>query len=136
MTMFMVPSLQCHSCKRGAAEHHVFNCVSCDKVIHLSEKCSGLWKIAIKEIGANLLFFVTVVATNRIDIVIKSITNQTSSQKIKAEFDDVKMAVEDLRESADTIPVKTNKGGERKDKLPHLTSTVKDLKKTNVCASC
>ena len=76
------------------------------------------------------------VATNRKDIVIKSIANQTSSQEIKAEFDDVKMAVEALRESADTIPVKTKKGGERKDELHHLTSTVKDLKKTNVCASC
>ena len=84
------------------------------------------------QIGANLLSFCNhCVATNRKDILTKSIANRTSSQDIKAEFNDVKRALEDLRESVDTTLEKNNKEGEeRKEQLSQLPSTAKFLNKT------
>ena len=74
---------------------------------------------ALKEIGANLLlYFNHCVATNMKVIVIKSIAK-----------DDVKKAVEDLRESVDTILEKIKEEVEGKEEFPHLTRIVKDLKK-------
>ena len=121
--------------KRIAADEHVLHCVSCNKTMHLNEKCAGLSKTAIaaiKEIGANLLLFCNqCVATSRKELVLSSIVRETASLDLRNEYADLKNAVQDIRESVEKVAEKaTTDSGGRQEELTGLTSCVKDLKKT------
>ena len=134
--MSFAESSKCNSCQKGiAADEYVFHCVSCNKTMHLNEKCTGLSKTAIaaiKEIGANLLLFCNhCVATSRKELVLSSNVKETASLDLRNEYADLKNAIQDIRESVEKVAEKaTTDSGGRQEELTGLTSCVKDLKKT------
>ena len=133
--MSFAESSKCNSCQKGiAADEHVFHCVSCNKTLHLNEKCAGLSKTALsalKEIGANLLLFCNqCAATSRKELVLSSIVKETASLDLRNEYADLKDLIQDIRESVEKVAEKTTMdSGGRQEELTVLTSCVKDLKK-------